>query len=162
MTVYGYMWDSTTPQVIPATSRLNAYYFNGAYAHKPVTYGRGRIWIDVFGTDPGSCSILQIDGLDQAEISAMIGKAPGWLVKRNRISTGMIYVNRANLESVQDACSGLHYNVWLSTLDGSLPSVLPTPGGQLVAVQNAGEKTTGIHADRSVVLDKAFWEAHAS
>lgn len=161
MTEYGYMWDSAS-NAQPANSKLNAYYVNGRYAHRPITYGRGKLWIDVFGTAPNAASILQIDGLTQAEIEGMIGKIPRWLDERAHYGLGMLYCNHANLAAVQRAAGNRQYNVWFSTLDGTVPLKLPSPGGHLVAVQAWNANMTGINADKSAVIDLAFWEAHAA
>lgn len=158
MTIYGSMFDSAT-QDFPATSKLNALYYNGLYAHKPYSVGPGRVWIDVLGTAPGQCSILQIDG-SSAQVTTLIGGARAWLEKRNPIGLGCIYVNRSTLPRVQAEMHGLSYNVWLSTLDGTIPGALATPGGHLIAVQAWPAPRQGHHADESAVVDDTWWKAH--
>lgn len=158
-TIYGYMWDSAS-QDFPKGSKLNALYYNGLYAHKPYSVGPGKVWIDVFGTAPDQASILQIDGTP-SQVTTLINGARAWVDKRAPIGAPTIYCNRSQLPRVQAELTGLHYYLWLSTLDGTIPATV-TGGGTLAAVQYKGAKQTGINADQSAVTNDTWWKLHAS
>jgi hypothetical protein len=164
VSVHGFMYDSSSA-TFPAASKLNAYYYNGDYAHRPYTVGPGRVWIDVLGDAPTKCSILQIDGLNETQISAMIGIIPSWL--RTRARSGgwqTLYCNRSLLPRVQAAArlTNVDYFIWLSTLDGTVLPALPTKGGTLIGTQSVGAAGLGIHADRTSVTSAAWWAQHAA
>lgn len=154
------MWDSAR-QEFPPGSKLNALYYNGAYAHKPYSVGPGKVWIDVFGTAPDQCGILQIDGTTEAGIEHMIGICRTWANKRRVIATPTIYCNRSNLAQVQEKMKGLTWYLWLSTLDGAIPASV-AGGGTLAAVQYQGANLTGLNADKSAVISETWWKLHAS
>lgn len=160
---HGFMYDSSSA-TFPAASQLNAYYYNGDYAHRPYKVGPGRVWIDVEGNSPGLCSVLQIDGLTEAAITAMIAVIPSWLRSRARLGGWQtLYCNRSILPRVQAAArlTNVEYFVWLSTLDGTVLDKLPTPGGTLMGCQSVGAAGLGIHADRTSVTSAAWWAQHA-
>jgi len=160
-------WDSTTPNQIPYAAQFVFPYFNGdyAWADKEVSAfpHSGHAWVDVIGDAPDACSILQIDGADQAAINAMLAKARNWLEARNKHGPGTMYVNRANLPALQAKLDGLEddYWVWLATLDGTVCySAVPGNGGKLAAVQGWGADQIGLHADLSVILDQGWYTMH--
>lgn len=158
MTVYGFAYDSTTPRIIPATSRLNMYYFNGNRGPHFEGYGRGRMYIDVTGAAPREAFWADVETGDIAP-----EHAPARADQRHAAvgDYGGIYCNRSTLPRVQDAMGDRDYLVWLATLDGSIPTVLPSPGGRLVMVQCYGVDHTGANYDMSAGIDQAFWRAHA-
>lgn len=155
MTSYGLMYDSAS-QTFPADSRLNAYYFNGHFNHTPVSYGRGRVWIDVTGAAPKACSWLDVERGD-----ASPGRVPGWLDERDMPGNQGIYCNRSNIGAVIKAAGNRVYNLWVSTLDGNTHPAIPSGPGLLVAVQAFPASTLGFNADGSVIVSEAYWNAHA-
>lgn len=160
MSTFGYMYDSADG-VFPAGSRLNALYFNGRYAHRPYQVRRGQIWIDVDGSAPGSCCCLQIDGFTQPQIDVMIAMVPHWLDRRNRIGRGVIYTDRDSLPAVVRAAMGRPWDLWLSTLDGTIPGPIAPAGavsGRLIAVQ----AWRGAITDTSAVVNSDWWRARAA
>lgn len=150
METYGYMYDSAAG-VFPSGTQLKALYYNGVYAHKPYQAERGQVWIDVLNAAPHQCAILDVEQDD-----ATPQDVPGWLDLRNPIGRGIIYCNRATLPDVIGYAGSRPFDLWLATLDGTVPSVT-VPHGKLLAVQ---AWTEGQY-DKSAVVDKAFWAAHA-
>lgn len=155
MTVYGHMYDSAS-QTFPASSLLNAYYFNGSFRHSPVSYGRGRVWIDVTGGAPNDCSWLDVERGD-----ATPGSVPGWLDRRAMPGNQGIYCNRGNIADVIKAAGNRVYNLWVSTLDGNTNPAIPSGPGKLVAVQAFPASMVGFNADMSVIVSYDYWHAHA-
>jgi hypothetical protein len=158
-------YDSTTPKEIPYAAQFVFPYFNGDYAwtgaERAAFPHSGAAWIDVIGNAPDMCSVLQIDGVDQAAINVMLAKARNWIEARNKYGPGTIYVNRANLPAVQRNLAGLNYWFWLATLDGTVCySAVPGNGGKLAAVQGWGAAQVGLHADLSVILDQGWYTMH--
>lgn len=151
--IAGIMWDSTTPELIPPWARLKAHYINGKFAERP-DYGRGRIWIDVFGNAPSAAEVLDVETHDASP--SAVGP---WLRARSAWEIGTIYCNESNLAACQAEAGGLPFFVWLATLDGALPAF--TGPGRLVAVQAYGAGITGANVDVSLVLDHEWWARHA-
>jgi hypothetical protein len=149
------MYDSAGG-LFPDGAKLRALYFNGDYAHKPYVVKRGQLWIDVLGDAARECSVLQVDGLDQAGIDAMVAKVPGWLGERNPVGRGIIYCNRVTLPAVMERAGDQPFDLWLATLDGTVPEVM-VPRGNLLAVQISDQGNW----DESVVVDKGFWDARS-
>jgi hypothetical protein len=159
LTIYGLQFDAASP--LPFVPSLQALYFNGAYAHKPVTYGRGRVWIDVTGDAPRAAMWLDVESGDATP--AMI---PPWLAARHAagLGDGGIYCGRATLPEVLRYGGMLRFGLWLATLDGTTTPpddvVLP-PHVTLLAVQAFPASMLGFNADLSVVTDASYWIAHA-
>ena len=152
MKIYGYMYDSAAG-TFPQHSRLNAYYYNGLYAsHYPYSTGRGRIWIDVLGNAPEHCSILDVERGD-----ATPAHVPAWLDERDRIGTGIVYCNRSTLPQVISYAGNREFNLWLATLDGSIPEVT-VPHGKLLAVQTWDSG----RYDVSAIVNEEFWNLKAA
>lgn len=139
---------------------LQAFYFNGRFAHRPVTFGRGRVWIDVTGGAPLDCHWLDVEKED-----ATPDRVPTWNAERHH-GTGQwggAYCDRSTLPKVLEANGTLPLDLWLATLDGTVPDAadlgLP-PNVHLVAVQAFGAETAGFRADASVVVDAHYWDAY--
>ena len=157
MQIYGLQFDSTSHLPF-LTGGLTAKYINGAFAQSPVHYGKGVVWIDVTGADP-----LGAHWLDVEKGDATPARVPGWLhEKAQRLGqVGGIYCNESTLPAVLDAAGPAPMDLWLATLDGTLPEGLSLPPSvRLVAVQAFGEGLVGFHADCSLVVDRGYWEAH--
>ena len=156
MTIYGLQYDSVAP--LPFTPPLQACYVNGRYA-QPVSYGPGRVWIDVLGTAPRRAVWLDVESGD-----APPPDVPVWLDLRRKAGFGWagVYCNRSALPDVIAAAGARPFSLWLATLDGTTdPPELP---GQvtLTAIQAFPAAWTGCGADISVVVDSAYWaERHA-
>jgi hypothetical protein len=159
MQVYGTMWDSASGAQ-PPLAALAAYYINGRYARRPVTYGPGRVWIDVTGADPAGALWLDVETGD-----ATPGQVGGWLdARRNSgAGTGGIYCNVSTLAAVESAAAGRPHLLWIATLDGTTsPALPPRVTGQIVAVQAYPASMLGFNADESVVVDRAWWQERAA
>lgn len=159
MIVYGLQWDSAAGD-FPPRARLKALYVNGAFATRPVKYRRGLVWIDVNGTDPAGAYWLDVERFDATP--EMVGP---WLDKRKEhigdYGSAGIYCNRSNLAAVQASAGERPHALWVATLDGTA-DVGPVPGsGRLVAVQDYPASMVGLDADLSIVIDQAYWNAHA-
>ena len=152
MQIYGFQWDST--DTLPFTPTLQALYANGKF-RAPLHYGRGKVFIDVTGGIPNGAMWLDVERFD-----ATVADVPGWLDERARFGEGGIYCSRSNLEAVELAAGDRPHLLWVATLDGTVDPPLPPGHGQLVAVQAFGADMLPVHADLSVVVDSAYWEAH--
>ena len=154
MTVYGLQYDTTGQ--LPFTPALAAYYINGRYARQPVTYGPGRVWMDVLGTAPWAAFWLDVESGD-----ATPADVPVWLDLRRQAGLGWggIYCNRAGLAAVLTAAGDRPFSLWLATLDGTIQQPALPAGVTLVAVQVYPAAMTGLDADISVVVDEAYWAA---
>lgn len=157
MSIFGTMWDSAT-SAFPPGAALKALYANGRFAQLATYgYGPGRVYIDVTGAVPGAASWLDVETGD-----ASPADVPGWLDQRAKHGPGGVYCNRGNLAAVERAAGARPHLLWVSTLDGTV-DVGPIPGtGHLVAVQAFGAAMLGFNADMSVVVDQAWWKAHAA
>ena len=151
MKIYGHMYDSAAG-TFPPDSKLNAYYFNGLYAHRPYVTGKGRVWIDVLNNAPDRCRFLDVERGD-----ATPADVPGWLDLRNRVGIGGIYCDLSTLPEVIHHANGREFDLWLATLDDSVPPVT-VPHGRLLMVQTI----KGYAYDTSVVVDEAFWDEKVS
>lgn len=163
MTTYGLQFDSVGTAgraVLAFAPRLTSYYVNGKYAHQPYEVGRGRVWIDVNGTAP-----TKAYWLDRETGDASAAGVPGHLDARKPLGGGGVYCNRANLPGVISAAGGRTFGLWLATLDGSIPTAadLRLPSNvRLLAVQAYPASMFGPNVDVSVVVDGAYWTAHAA
>src|SRR5262249_26888637 len=117
----GLQFDSTTP--LPFTPALQAFYFNGTFAHRPVSFGRGRVWIDVTGAAPWDCHWADIEAGDIAP-----QLVPGWSPARPRATGawGGAYCTRSPLPALLEANPAQPFDLWLATLDGTdSPAAIP-------------------------------------
>lgn len=154
--VQGLQFDSTDP--LPFVPMLEAFYVNGRFAHSPVRYGPGRVYIDVLGSAPRAAFWLDVEKQD-----ATPDMVPGWLDARHAAGDGWggVYCNQSTLPAVIAAAGNRPWSLWLATLDGTLPMVPGLPSGvKLLAVQAFPAAAVGINADISVVLDPAYWGRH--
>jgi hypothetical protein len=134
------MGDSTRLESIPLSVQIAAVYRNGLYAARPADVA-GRfpasryvvVWIDVNGSAPESCQILDVERYD-----ASPEQAPGWIRRRRALvhtSLPTVYCDRSTLTAVQLHCgaaglkSGTDYQLWISTLDGTT-TLDGTPSGR--------------------------------
>jgi len=154
MTIHGFQWDST--DTLPFKPALQAFYANGRY-RSALAYGPGRVFIDVTGGIPNGAMWLDVESGDAA-----VADVPGWLDERARFGEGGVYCNRANLEAVELAAGDRPHLLWVATLDGTIDIPQPPGTGHLVAVQAFPASWLPVHADLSVVLDSAYWLAHAA
>lgn len=159
MKTFGFQYDTVRgPLGVP----LQAFYFNGHFAHRPVSFGRGRVWIDVIGNAPIDCHWLDVEKGD-----ATPGHVPTWLSQRHHATGdwGGVYCNRDMLPKVLEAAGTLPMDLWLATLDGTIPEAadLGLPGNvRLVLVQAYGSDMVGFGADGSVVMDPDYWRHRAA
>lgn len=156
--------DSTTAADIP-THGLDVVmgYGNGAYAWKAADWARftcPHVRIDVNGSDPGGCGVLDVETGD-----ATVAGAVTWVKARHQLHPGnyaVIYCNRSTLTPLFNAMAaaglkvGSGFHLWIATLDGVTKTVPDMTG--VVAVQWAGQAHTGGHYDESIVYDAA-WHA---
>jgi hypothetical protein len=163
VTTFGLQFDSTSTANaghLPWTPRLVALYANGRYAHTPYTVGRGHVWIDVIGN-----AAAKAYWLDRETGDASAADVPGHLDARKPLGGGGVYCNQASLPGVISAASGRPMGLWLATLDGSIPTAasLKLPSNvRLLAVQAYPASMVGLNVDVSVVVDSAYWIAHAA
>jgi hypothetical protein len=155
------MRDSVTAADIPlAGLDLVAGYGNGRYQWSPADWARFRglpfARIDVLGTEPQGCGVLDVETGD-----ATPGEAPGWVRSRRASHRGtyaVLYCNRAGLPAVEEAMTsarmvlGTDYHLWVATLDGT--KTLPDMAGVVAVQYQAATATSGPgHYDQSVVYD---------
>jgi hypothetical protein len=147
------MYDSVTPAAIPAGADLVAGYGNGAYKWSPADWARfphaAHVRIDVLGSDPEGCGVLDVEPGD-----ATPQTAPAWVRKRQAHGfRAVIYTALANVAAVQAACHGIsHIGYWVADWTGS-PHHVDIPG--LIAVQY--RNTPGY--DVSAVYDATWHRA---
>lgn len=159
------MRDSIRPDDIPVSGTdIVAVYRNGSFAADPADIasrfpGIPVAWIDVIGNNAGGCGILDIENGD-----ATPQTAAHWVAARHAVEgKPVLYVNRSNITAVYNVMAangwkpGIHFRVWLATLDGTVS--VPDMTG-IVAVQARGSDRTGGNYDESVVYD-ATWHAPA-
>lgn len=142
-------YDSTRPNLIPASAPAVLIYADGAFkwTHEDKArfpHARHRA-ISVLNK-PSVAAVLDVELGD-----ATPEDAPGFI--KARFGDACIYCNRSTLPAVQRACAGLDYRVWLATLDGSKPTSI-RGGGKLAAVQYQGGQKA--HFDLSVVYDVSW------
>lgn len=152
MQIYGFQWDST--DTLPFTPTLQALYANGKF-RSALHYGRGKVFIDVTGGLPNGAMWLDVE-----PGNATVADVPGWLDERARFGEGGIYCSRDLLAEVELAAGDRPHLLWVATLDGTIDITLPPGAGHLVAVQAFGADMLPVHADLSIVVDSAYWEAH--
>jgi len=132
-------YDSTRPDLIPAGSHA-CLYADGLYRATPAQSLRFAAvrWITVEGgSNPAA-------GCADYEEGNPVYDVPGALREwvQARTSRGMrarVYCDRATLPQVREELTGLHYLVWLATLDGNKLDAGYTEG--LWGVQYAGGMT---------------------
>lgn len=147
-------YDSAQPRLIPAAAAAILPYADGKFAWPLAQIARfphaRRRYITVLG----NARIASIGDVENGNISP--AGAPDFIDDRRAFFPGprpTIYCNRATLPDVQSHCQGREYNVWLATLDGTVPTSI-TGGGHLVAVQYKGGPTAPY--DETEVLDPAW------
>lgn len=156
MPIYGLQIDSVSP--LAFAPALRAMYLNGKWAERPVSFGRGRVWIDVTGGAPYDAHWADVENQDMTPQAF-----PAWNNEKHRAlgQWGGVYCNRTTLPAVLDALGSMPADLWLSTLDGD---VNPPELGQLppnvhpVAVQAFPAGMLGFNADASVIIDQAYWD----
>lgn len=144
------MYDSVDPTAIPADAQMVAGYVDGFYRWTDAGWNRFpnaikiRIAVSAWTNDG--------DVLDVETGDATPAQARGWI--RNRQAAGIfkptVYCNRSTRPAVEAACSGLNFDLWIATLDGTQD----IPG--TVAVQYAGSSITTQNYDVSVVTDESW------
>lgn len=159
------MGDSARgPAAIPQTVDIVALYRNGRFPADPALAARRfpakavvTVWIDVNGTAPKTCQVLDVEKGD-----ASPSAAPAWIrARRAAVHTSLptIYCDRSTYPDVVKACSaagllpGAHYQFWISTLDGTetMKGVPLARTLGVVACQFKGGMTAAW--DESVVYD---------
>lgn len=151
------MYDSTTPQIIPADAEMVAGYVNGEFAWQPADWDRFPHAVKVHIT---IMAVNEAGVLDVETGDVIPAQAPGWVKARRQsgLARPTLYVNRSDAQQVIDACTadglkaGVDYWLWLATLDGTATTDLPG----VVAIQNKGATALGFNADSSVVLDPTW------
>ena len=147
-------YDSARPELIPASAAAILPYADGLFAWPLDQVARfpraARRYITV-EADARIASIGDVESGDMAPEDA-----PDFIDERRARFPGprpAIYCNRSTLPAVQSHCGDREYDVWLATLDGSIPASI-TGGGRLVAVQFEGGGQAPF--DVSKVLDPAW------
>lgn len=151
------MYDSTVATDIPANVTDVAGYVDGSFMWQSA-------WWDRFPSARKTriatiASTLDADALDVETGDATPAQTPDW-VRKSRPQRGRlpwVYCNRSNRSAVENACSGLRYRLWVSTLDGFVGM---QPGALVAATQYAGENSgSGGHFDLSLVDPSAYTES---
>lgn len=144
------MRDACPPSSrIPADTPIVAGYGDGICQWSSADWDRFPNAIQlVIVCFPGSSG----DILDIEPGCASPSDAPGWIARYNRpiFKVPSLYVNRSNRDAVVAACTGLTYDLWVATLDGTID--VPGFGTTVGAIQYID--VGGIY-DESVCAD--FW-----
>lgn len=145
------MYDSVNPSQIPRNAQMVAGYGNGLYEWTAADWAlfpsAVHISIDVNGSDPAGCGVLDVERYDASPQTAAI-----WI--KERVATGhaaTIYCSRSTMPAVQKACSGLNYVIWVADYTGQ-PHAIPGT----VATQYENHAVTGANYDISSVYDNAW------
>jgi hypothetical protein len=151
------MYDSVTPQAIPADAEMVAGYVNGHYAWTSADWDRFKNAVKVHIT---IMAVNEAGVLDVETGDATPQQAPDWV--KARLAAGLqrptLYVNRSNAPAVLLECHnaglepGRHFWLWLATLDGTQTTDLPA----VVAIQDKGAAALRFNADSSVVFDPTW------
>ena len=150
------MFDSTTPDAIPANAAIVGGYVNGSYAWPAAAWARfpdaQQVRITVTA-DPALGNCLDVEKGDAAP-----DQAPGWIKARQAAGVKFvtIYCNRSTLPAVDAACAGLTYYRWIATLDGTLYVPGFTAMAGPAAVQFAGSGMAGANVDISIVWEDGW------
>lgn len=152
--IFGLAFDSINESSIPPNARMKLLYINGRFAAVP-KYGRGRQYIDVLNNAPDKAGWLDVERFD-----ASPADVPGWLDRRAHYGQGGIYCNRSNLTEVQRQAGKRQYYLWIATDDGTIMQSV-AGGGTLVMCQAFPASFIGPNVDISVVVNQAWWQAHA-
>lgn len=158
--IYGLQWDTTGP--LPFQADLHAYYLNGKYATKPISYGKGKVWIDVIGDGAKAARWLDVENEDATP--AMV---PTWLDQRFAAAgdgDGGIYCNLSTLPTVLTAAGDRKFDLWIATLDGTIyPYAVNSLSSnvRLCCVQAFPASYIGINADLSLVMNQDYWNTYA-
>jgi hypothetical protein len=156
MITYGLQFDSTG--TLPFEPALRLEYVNGRYAPQKITYGTGRVWIDVIGNMPTAAAWIDVERYD-----VPISRIPGWLDERAAagLGTGGVYVSRSNLAAAEKAAGSRPHMLGIATLDGTIDIPAPRGFGILTFIQAFPAASVGINADVSVVVDRDYWQGRA-
>lgn len=145
-----FAYDSSAPTRIPRDAPAVFPYMDGRYSWSAKSYFPGRPFRRITVTGDPAADIVDFEpGLvhDPASLRNFIDE-------RNRThGDACVYCDRSDLDNIVIPALGpdRKYNVWLATLDGSKPTVIPGPG-HLVAVQFYNEPSQAY--DLSVVYDR--------
>lgn len=150
------MFDSVSPELIPADAPMIAGYVNGQFRWTAADWARfphaRQVRINVTGNpaDGGDC-------LDVEQGDATPAQAPIWYDARHAagVRNLAIYCNRSTLPAVNKAMGTRTFYRWIATLDGTLLV------GKYAAVQFAGASAAGINVDVSAVWNE-HWHAPAA
>lgn len=155
------MRDSITLTDIPVQgTQIVAVYSNGKFRTTPAAVAQrfGDIpvaWIDVIGNNPQGAGVLDIENGD-----ATPQTAAHWVAARHTIERApVLYVNRSNVTAVFNVMQahgwkiGVHFRIWIATLDGT--ERIPDMTG-VVAVQARGSAQNHANFDESVVYDPTW------
>lgn len=139
------MYDSVTWQAIPADAQMVAGYVDGLYAWPQAAWDRfpnaEKVRIAVFATTNDG------DVLDCESGDATPQQCPGWIAMRLAagVKVPTIYTSLSNVPTVQAACQGLTYDLWIADWTGT-PHI---PAGA-AACQYANPATSGGNWDLSI------------
>lgn len=154
--IVGVQFDSVNP--LPFTPKLQALYLTGRFAVKPV-YGRGRVYIDVNGSNPLGAFWRDIETGDGDPSSF-----PGWLdIKHHAGQAGGGYCNLSTLPGMIREAGRRPWSLWLATLDGTdVPTALAAvaelpPNVTFVGIQAIPAEYLGFNADQTMIFDSAYW-----
>jgi hypothetical protein len=140
------MYDSINATSIPLDAEMVAGYGNGEFTWTAAAWARfphaRHVRIDVTGTDPAGCGVLDVERGD-----ATPAAAGPWILARLGHGRAVIYCNLSTLPAVQSAARGLDYSLWLADWTGHAHQV-----GGAIAVQY--RNTPGY--DLSVVYDDSW------
>lgn len=158
-TIQGCQFDSVGS--LPFSPALRALYINGDFAARPVTYGRGRVWVDVTGADPLGAFWRDIEKGDGDPASF-----PRHLDARRHAGLGGGgYCSRATLPAMLEAAGERPWSLWLATLDGTAdPSLIPELAQlpshvTLIGIQALPASMLGFNADLTLILDADYWNS---
>lgn len=154
------MFDSTTPDAIPAGAELVATYADGRYAvperEVRARWPRAALIRTCVTGDHGVGDCLDVETGD-----ATPADTPAWIAARHAagIEFVTIYANRSTMPAVEEACRKAGVGgwwKWVATLDGSLNVGGFAPFTGPAAVQALGAAAAGVNVDVSFVYEDGW------
>lgn len=146
-------YDATNPGNIPATAAGILPYADGQFRWSVPEVARfpkaRRRYITVLG----NAAVASIADVEKFDLTP--GAARGFVIGRRCLFPGTrptIYCSRDTLPAVQESCHGLEFDVWLATLDGTVPASI-TGAGRLVGVQYEGGEDSPFDVTKVLVSD---------
>lgn len=135
---YRLMYDSTNPELIPASAAMVAGYINGSYAWQPWAWARFphaiHVTINVNGNLADGGDVLDVERYD-----ATPEMVPAWVKGRKAAGARWhaVYCSLSKLDAVRAACQGQDvpdFGIWVAEWTGQPHEIAGTVGTQFASL----------------------------